>query len=190
MADPPVDLTVLLRRASKETAADAALLERVYDELRLIAGAQMRRESKDHTLQATALVNEAWLRLIGTDGEALPWENRAHFFGAAATAMRRILVDRARRVRSERHGGHMQRQALDGVDRAFDPDAFDFVAVDVALERFARQDPRAARIVELRFFAGLSIQDTARALDISERTVVREWNVARAWLARELQRDD
>jgi len=127
---------------------------------------------------------------VGDDGEALSWDNRAHFFSAAALAMRRILVDRARRVRSEKHGGHMRRQPLDGIDHPFDPDELDFVSLDAALTSLAARDPRAAKVVELRFFAGLSVEDTAAALDASERTVAREWNVARAWLTREMGRGD
>lgn len=182
----PLELTSLLQRAGEDTAAGEALLPRVYDELRRLAGAQMGREASGHTLQATALVHEAWMSLVGPDGEALSWDSRAHFFGAAALAMRRILVDRARRVNSEKRGGNMRRQPLEGVDRAFDPDEVDFVALDEALDALAARDPRAAKVVELRFFAGLSVEDTAAALGISERTVAREWNVARAWLAREV----
>ena len=179
-------LTLVLQRASEDSAAGDLVLPRVYEELRRLAGAQMKRESKGHTLQATALVHEAWIRLLGADGDALPWESRAHFFGAAAQAMRRILVDRARRVQSEKHGGHLRRQPFVGVDRAFDPDEVDFVELDSALDRLAARDPLAARVIELRFFAGLSVDDTARAMELSPRSVAREWSVARAWLAREV----
>jgi len=184
------ELTSILKRAGDDRSAGEAVLPRVYDELRRIAGAQMGRESEGHTLQATALVHEAWMSLVGPDGESLAWDSRAHFFGAAALAMRRILVDRARRVRSEKHGGAMRRQPLDGVDQAFDPDEVDFEALDVALDQLAARDPRAAKVVELRFFAGLSVEDAASALGVSERTVAREWSVARAWLAREVGRGD
>lgn len=183
------DLTRLLHRAGEDTGAGEAVLPRVYEELRRLARAQMGGERAGHTLQATALVHEAWMKLVGPEGDALSWDSRAHFFGAAAQAMRRILVDRARRVRSEKHGGHLRRQPLEGVDRAFDPDELDFVALDTALQRLAEHDPRAARVVEMRFFAGLSVEDTASALDLSERTVARDWNVARAWLSREMERD-
>ncbi|MEZ6016347.1 MAG: ECF-type sigma factor [Planctomycetota bacterium] len=186
------DLTLLLQRAAEDPVAGAAVLPRVYEELRRLAGGAMVGERRSLTLQPTALVHEAWLKLVGDDGEPLAWDGRAHFFGAAAIAMRRILVDRARRVASEKHGGLMQRQSLadleQHVDAPLDADAFDFEALDAALDRLARQDERAARIVELRFFAGLTVEDTARALGVSERTVAREWNVARVWLARELER--
>jgi len=187
MASPdPAELTSLLRQAGDDTAAGKAVLPRVYEELRQLAGAQMGRESGGHTLQATALVHEAWMKLVGPDGESLSWDNRAHFFSAAAIAMRRILVDRARRVQSEKHGGALRRRSLDGVDQAFDPDELDFVALDAALDALAVRDPRAAKVVVLRFFGGLSVEDCGSALGISERTVAREWNLARAWLAREL----
>ncbi len=185
MSDP-LELTSLLRRAGDDPAAGEAILPRVYDELRRLARAQMGREQEGHTLQATALVHEAWMKLVGDDGEALSWDNRAHFFGAAAQAMRRILVDRARRVRSEKHGGLLRRQPLEGVDKAFDPDEVDFIALDEALAKLEARDPRAARVVELRYFAGLSVEDVAAVMEVSERTVAREWSVARAWLAREI----
>ena len=188
MPDDATDLTSLLQRAGRDSRAGDAVLPRVYEELRRLANAQMSRESPSHTLQATALVHEAWMKLVGPDGKALSWDGRAHFFLAAAQAMRRILVDRARRVRSEKHGGNLKRQPLEGVDMAFDPDQLDFIALDEALDGLAKQDLRAARVVELRFFAGLSVEDTAKALEISERTVAREWNVARAWLVREIAR--
>jgi len=182
-------LTRLLQNAGDDSAAGRAVLPRVYEELRRLAGAQMSAENSGHTLQATALVHEAWMKLVGDDGEALSWDGRAHFFSAAALAMRRILVDHARRVQSDKRGGQLRRQPLDGVDQAFDPDELDFVELDAALTNLATQDERAARIVELRFFAGLSVEDTALALDVSERTVARDWGVARAWLAREIGRD-
>jgi len=197
-AEERAELTRLLREAAGDPAAGEALLPLVYDQLRRLAGARMDREAPGHTLQPTALVHEAWLRLLGPEGESLPWENRAHFFGAAAQAMRRVLVERARRVRRERHGGHMRRRPLDDADGpaaggALDPlrsgsgEELDFEALDVALSRLAERDPRAARVVELRFFAGLSVEDVARTLEVSPRTVAREWNVARAWLARAMQ---
>lgn len=185
MQEPANDLTLILRSAGEDEVR-RVIEPRIYDELRRLAQAQMARESGGHTLQATALVHEAWLKLVGKDGAALEWSSRAHFFGAAARAMRQILVDRARRVRSEQHGGAMRRQPLESVDAAFDPDALDFEALDAALERFAQQDERAARVVELRYFAGLSVEDTASALGTSERTVAREWNVAKAWLVKEM----
>ena len=188
MTSDETNLTSILQRSAGDSHAGEAVLPRVYAELRRIAGMQMNDEAAGHTLQATALVHEAWIKLVGKDGEALAWDSRGHFFGAAAQAMRRILVDRSRRVRSDKHGGHVRRQALDGVDQPFDPDELDFVALDIALNGLAERDPRAAKVVELRFFAGLSVEDTALALGVSERTVAREWSVARAWLAREIDR--
>lgn len=185
------DWTRVLRSASDDPAAAEAVLPRVYEELRRLARAQMGREGSGLTLQPTALVHEAWMRLVGDEGESLSWESRRHFFGAAAQAMRRILVERARRVGREKHGGGMRRRAvedLDGQPLADDgaPDAVDLEALDRALTKLAERDPPAARLVELRFFAGLPVDDAARALGISARTAAREWNVARAWLAREM----
>ena len=185
MSDVP-NLTSLLRAAPVDADAERAVLPRVYDELRRMADGQMSRENSGLTLQPTALVHEAWMRLVGSEGEALPWDNRAHFFGAAAQAMRRILVDRARRVQSEKHGGALRRVPLTGADQAVDPEDLDLAALDEALARFEKHDARAAKVIELRFFGGLSVEDTAAVLGTSERTVAREWNVARAWLGREL----
>ena len=189
MSEVP-DLTSLLRAAPGDPSAEQAVLPRVYDELRRMANGQMAKEGAGQTLQPTALVHEAWMRLVGTEGESLPWDNRAHFFGAAAQAMRRILVDRARRVRSEKHGGALRRVPLVGVDPGAgeleDPEGLDLAALDDALTRLEEHDARAAKVVELRFFGGLSVEDTAAVLDVSERTVAREWSVARAWLGREL----
>jgi RNA polymerase sigma factor (TIGR02999 family) len=153
-----------------------------------MAEGKLRGERPGHTLQPTALVNEVYLRLFFRPGTRL--EDRAHFFGAAARAMRQILVDHARHVGRIRRGGDLRRQPSDAIDAAVDaaadPADLDFEALDAALTRLEAHDPRAAKVVELRFFAGLSVADTARALEISERTVAREWNVARAWLARRM----
>ena len=186
MSDPPTELTLLLQRPGMD---EAQLMALVYDQLKALARARLGHEPIGHTLQPTALVHEVWMRLAGPEGERLPWESRAHFFGAAATAMRHILVDRSRRVQSEKHGGLHVHQPLDAVDVALDPDKLDFEALDGALEKLMARDERAARVVELRFFAGLSVEDTALALDLSERTVAREWSVARAFLVREMERD-
>ena len=186
------ELTHILQNASKDPEAAGAILPRVYDELRRIAQAHMNRERDGMTIQATALVHEAWIGLCGTQGEALDWNSRGHFFSAAARAMRQILVDRARRVHRVKHGGAMQRRTLDrlqddvAIDIAEADEQLDFVALDRALQKLAGRDPRMAKVVDLRFFAGLSVEDTARALDISPRTVKREWAVARAWLQREI----
>jgi RNA polymerase sigma factor (TIGR02999 family) len=190
MLDRRLDLTRILQRADSDPEAVERLLLLVYNELHELASRQMKREPAGHTLQTTALVHEAWLRLTGADGEALAWNSRAHFFCAAARAMRRILVERARRVQREKHGGQWKRSPLEAVDEAIRPDnptGVDFVALDAALTTLAQRDERAARVVDLRYFAGLSAQDTARSLGISERSVAREWNVARAFLANALE---
>lgn len=166
-------------------AAANELLPLVYDQLLAIARHRMQHENPNHTLQATALVNEAYIRLVGS--EPMSWSSRAHFFHAAAKAMRRILIDHARRRGRDKRGGGMKRKPLDAIDMALTDDEDQIVALDAALDRLAREDPRAASIVELRFYAGLSVEDTAAALKLSERTVKREWAFARAWLYRALE---
>ena len=159
------------------------LVPLVYDELRKLASSYLRGERADHTLQTTALVHEAYLKLA--DQRHTSWANRSHFFGIAAQAMRRILVDHARtRSRAKRDGGRsvtLEEELAGSVGR---PD--EILEVDEALERLAQLDPRQARIVELRYFAGLTIEDTALTLDLSPATVKREWTSARAWLQQEL----
>jgi RNA polymerase sigma factor (TIGR02999 family) len=176
------DVTRILSDLAKGDAQAAGeLLPLVYDELRKLAAARMAAESSNQTLQPTALVHEAYLRLIGSADEA-KWENRGHFFAAAAEAMRRILVDAARRKRTEKHGGHRQRVELSDVpaDSGIADDRL--LALDAALTRFAAEDPVAAQVVELRHFAGLSIEDAATALGLSRATAYRHWTYARAWL--------
>lgn len=176
------DVTRLLDAAAAgDRHAAAELLPLVYDELRKLAAARMAAESPDQTLQPTALVHEAFLRLIGTTVEQR-WENRAHFFAAAAEAMRRILVDAARRKRSHKHGGGRRRVELPDVAAEPDLDHERLLALDAALTRLAAEDPTAARVVELRYFAGLSIEDAAAALGMSRATAYRHWTYARAWL--------
>lgn len=186
----PSEVTRLLEEVGKGSRlASDELLPLVYDELRTLAARRLQREAPGQTLDATSLVHEAYLRLLG-DGTPT-WENRAHFFGAAALAMRRILVERSRRIRSGKHGGGRQRVPLTDLDVAAvgpDADAIDFVALDAALQRMEREDERVARIVMLRFFAGLSIEETAQALDMSPSSVKREWACARAWLYDEIGR--
>ena len=179
------NLTVLLRKIDAgDEAAALQLLPLVYGELRKIAAAKMARERPGQTLQATALVHEAWLRL---GGEEQPrWENRAHFFGAAAEAMRRILVDHARRKRREKHGGQYVRVDWENLDVAMTADSETVLAVNEALERLAQHDAIGARLIELRFFAGLSNVEAAQVLGLSERTAKRTWAYARAWLRKEL----
>jgi RNA polymerase sigma-70 factor (ECF subfamily) len=183
---PTGDVTALLRiwRDGDERAFER-LIPLVYDELHVMAARYLAGERSNVTLQATGLVNEVCLRLLGWD--PVRWHNRGHFFGVSAQMMRRVLVDIARRRRAERRGGPaVVHVPLDGVDVALgEPDA-DLVAVDDALERLAAQDPRKARVVELRFFGGLSMDETAQALGVSVRTAHNDWAFARAWLYREL----
>jgi RNA polymerase sigma factor (TIGR02999 family) len=161
------------------------LLPVVYKELRALAGAQMRLERPDHTLQTTALVHEAYMRMLG--GQNPPWNDRGHFFRAAAEAMRRILVDHARKHRRVKRGGDRLRVSLSGLNLGTADDQEQILALDEALDRLEQQDPRVADVVRLRFFVGLSVEETAKALEMSERTVKREWSFARAWLYTALQ---
>ena len=169
-----------------KTALDR-LVPLIYPELRRIAGRYLRRERPDHTLQPTALVHEIFLQLV--DQRYATWDNRAQFFAVAAQLMRRILVDHARSRQALKRGGSITKVALEiqGVDVSADPVAAEVLAVDQALERLAEQDPDQARIVELRFFAGLTVEETAHVVRRSARTVKREWRLAKAWLFRELQ---
>ena len=161
------------------------LVPLVYEDLRRMAAGYMRREPVAHALQPTALVHEAYVRLI--DQRQVKWRNRAHFFGVAAGMMRRILVDQARLRRAEKRGGQWQRVTLSGVDvPAETPQAIDVLALHEALERLAAFDPRQERLVELRYFGGLTIEEAAEVLGISEKTVAREWTIAQAWLRAEL----
>lgn len=170
-----------------DAVAGAELLPLVYDELRRLAAAQIAHESAMLTLQPTALVHEAWLRL-GGDRQA-EWKNRRHFFGAAAQAMRQILIERARRRATEKHGGGLQRVAALEIDlAASEPDHESVVAVCAALDRFAQLDPEKAELVRLRYFVGLTIEEAAATMDISVATAKRHWTFARAWLAREMKR--
>jgi RNA polymerase sigma-70 factor (ECF subfamily) len=158
----------------------------VYGELRRLAHHYLRSERSDHTLQSTALVHEAYARLVGQN---IPeWQNRAHFFGVAAQLMRQILVDYARQHRAEKRGGELCKLALDDVEVQARPADVDVVALDDALQHLARIDPQQSRVVELRFFGGLSIEDTSEVLGVSPSTVKRDWNTARVWLYREMDR--
>jgi RNA polymerase sigma factor (TIGR02999 family) len=176
------DVTHLLDAAAAgDRKAAADLLPFVYDELRQLAAARMAAESPDQTLQPTALVHEAYLRLIGPADQPR-WENRGHFFAAAAEAMRRILVDAARRKQTHKHGGHRRRVELPDVPARPEVADEQLLALDEALTRLAAEDPVAARVVELRHFAGLSIEDAAATLGLSRATAYRHWTYARAWL--------
>lgn len=162
-----------------------SLMPLVYEDLRRMAGGYMRREPAGHPLQPTALVHEAYVRLI--DQRQVKWRNRAHFFGVAAGMMRRILVDQARLRRAEKRGGGWERVTLVDDDVAADgPDIVDVVALHESLERLAAFDPQQERIVELRYFGGLTIEEAAEVLGISAATVVREWTIAKAWLRADL----
>jgi len=188
--DPAPDVTqLLLGWSGGDRSASDQLMAAVYAELHAQAARAMGREMPEHTLQATALVNEAYLRLI--DQRRVQWRNRSHFFGVAAQLMRRILVDHARGRHAAKRGGGMPAITLDGADGAHDaaPDesGVDVLVLHEALERLAAIDPRQARVVELRYFGGMNIEDTAEALDLSPATIKREWAVARAWLRRELR---
>ena len=152
----------------------------VYEELRTMARSRLRGERSGHTLETTALVHEAYLRLVG--GDHTPWESRAHFFHAAAEAMRRILIEYARRRTRVKRGGTRVRVDLDEAFPAEWPDPDELLAVDEAIRRLESEDGRAADVVRLRYFAGLSVEETAKALDLSDRTVMREWAYAKAWL--------
>jgi len=160
------------------------LLPEVYDELRKLARARLSRERHQNTLQPTALVHEAYLR-VGTENQR--WDRRGHFFAAAALAMRRILVERARHYQRLKRGAGAERVDLDSNVASSDPRLTDLVAIDEALTELERTDPRKAQVVSLRYFAGLSIEETAAALDISPATVKNEWKFARAWLYRALE---
>jgi RNA polymerase sigma factor (TIGR02999 family) len=162
------------------------LIPLVYEELRAIAGRYLSRESPSHTLQSTALVHEAYFKLIGQ--RRVQWQNRAHFFGIAAQMMRRILVDHARHQHREKRGGPAPKLSLDQAIAQAEPEAdVDLLALDEALTSLAEIDPRGARIIELRFFSALTIDETAEVLDISAGTVKRDWSAARAWLYREMR---
>jgi RNA polymerase sigma factor (TIGR02999 family) len=188
---PPGDPTQLLNKAAAgDEQAVSKLMPLVYDELRRLAASYLRRERPGQTLQATALVNEAYIRLIGE--RAHNWQNRTHFLAIAALSMRQILVERARRRHAAKRGGDPERITLDeqllpaargGADEV------DVLALDAALERLAALDSRQAKVVEMRYFGGLTIEETAAALDISPATVKRHWTLARAWLRRELAKE-
>jgi RNA polymerase sigma-70 factor, ECF subfamily len=181
-------VTMLLDRVSSgDRAATEELFPLVYDELRSLAASFLAREKAGHTLQPTALVNEAYMRLVGP-GE-VTWDNRAHFFGAAARAIRRILTDHARSRGRQKRGGGAGRVPLDDGSFTVDPPSIDLLALDEALTRLAALDEQKARVVELRFFGGLTEEETARALGVSISTVTRDWRFARVWLKREIGED-
>jgi RNA polymerase sigma factor (TIGR02999 family) len=181
-------VTQLLSEVGRgDEGAAAVLFERVYAELRGLARSYLRKERPDHTLQATALVHEAYLRLVGN--EKAEWENRIHFFNVAAQVMRNILVDHARKHRAEKRGGHERKLSLDEAVSFFSERDINLVALDEALVTLETLDPQQARIVELRFFGGLKIEEIAHLLNISETSVSREWHKAKMWLRSQLIKD-
>jgi RNA polymerase sigma factor (TIGR02999 family) len=183
------DITLLLGAAEGgDPEAAARLLPLVYDELRRLAARRLAHEAPGQTLQPTALVHEAYLRLVGSD-DCQSWSNRRHFFAAAAEAMRRILVETARRKNADKRGAGFARRAITDVDVAAPETPDEVLALDEALTRLAAADPQAAELVRLRFFAGLPLPEVAQLLDVAPRTADRLWAYARAWLHRELRGD-
>jgi RNA polymerase sigma factor (TIGR02999 family) len=190
MEDAPEAVTRLL---AQWQGGDQAALDRlvpfVYRELRAIAGRYLARESSSHTLQSTALVHEVYVKLVGQ--HSVQWQNRAHFFGIAAQMMRRILVDHARGQHRLKRGGPAATLSLDEAMAVSEPERdIDLIGLDDALTALALIDPRAARVVELRFFSGLTVEETAEVMATSPGTVKRDWNTARAWLYREMRPPD
>ena len=186
MSAPDGQVTLLLTelREGNQEAANR-LMPLIYSELRRMAGSFMQRERPGHTLQATALVNEVYMRLAG--GATVPWQNRAHFFGIAAHAMREVLLDYARRhIAGKRGGKDAQKVDIDVELRGVSPKIENVIVIDEALQRLERIDPRQSRLIELRFFAGLSVEETAEVMGVSPVTIKREWRSAKAWLHREL----
>jgi RNA polymerase sigma-70 factor (ECF subfamily) len=185
MSENP-EVTLLLSALTRgDDGAASKLVPVVYDELRRLAASYMRRERVDHTLQATALVHEAYLKLI--EQRSVNWQSRAHFFGVAAQLMRRILIDHARGHSRQKRGGEQKKVSLDEAFVFSEQQADELLAVDDSLNRLAKIDPRQARVVELRFFSGLSVEETAEVLGVSPKTIKRDWSVAKAWLYADLK---
>lgn len=185
------EITVMLRGLNAETTRETldALLPLVYDELHRQAHRYLRGERRSHTLQTTALINEAYLRLVGQ--KSVEWQNRAHFFALAANMMRRILVDYAKTKHRAKRGGNDEDLPLENAlsvaaETTSEAVKIDLIALDSALDKLAAKDERLARIVELRYFSGLTVEETAEVLKVSEMTVKRDWNVAKAWLHKEI----
>jgi RNA polymerase sigma-70 factor, ECF subfamily len=181
------DITVLLQKIRQgDAAAESDLIPLIYNELRAIARNQMGRERPDHSLQATVLVHDAFLQLVGNS--QIDWSNRAHFFALASRVMRHILVDHARTARAQKRPGFRQKVELESALVFVEGQQADFLALDEALERLAEFDPRQSRVVEMHFFGGLGFEEIAEVLGISDRTAKRDWTMARAWLYRELSK--
>lgn len=184
MSASPGEVTrLLIAMQDGQPDAEARLLTLVYDELRRLAAGYMRRERPDHTLQATALVHEAYLKLAG---QTVTWQSRAHFFGVAAQIMRRILVDHARACHAEKRGSGQAKVSLDNALLLSTAESGELLDLDNALTRLAEIDAHLARVVELRYFAGMSVSETAEVMGCSTRTVNRDWRAAQAWLRREM----
>jgi RNA polymerase sigma-70 factor (ECF subfamily) len=187
MEPPATDVTLLLKRySSGDQDALAQLIPKIYDELRRLASSYLQRERLDHTLQTTALVHEAYLRLV--DQKQVQWNNRNHFFAVAAQMMRRILIDHARKHVSLKRGKSFTRISLDEAAVFSREKPRELLVVDELLTRLASLDPQESRIVELRFFAGLSLEETAEVMGLSTAKVRREWTVAKAWFTREMEK--
>jgi len=182
--DPPTATALLLAWGSGDPGALDQLMPLVYDQMRRLARLHLRRERAGHTLQATALVNEVYLRSIEVD--QVQWQNRAHFFAMASRVMRRILVDSARARRYQKRGGGAERVSLDEALLVSNEPAHDLIALDDALNALAAFDGRKSQVVEMRFFGGLTVAETAEVLDVSPDTVMRDWRLAKVWLLREL----
>ncbi len=180
----PIDITHLLHSARDDRSASEALYSRIYDELKLVARNQLRLERPDHTLQPTALVNEAYLKLV--DQTQVDWQNRNHFFAIASRAIRRILVDHARHRRRAKRGGGAEKLPLEYANlvATVGPSPIDLVALDDALTRLRAEDAEKCEVVEMRFFGGLNNSEIAEVLNMSSRTVERHWRYAKAWLFR------
>jgi RNA polymerase sigma-70 factor (ECF subfamily) len=183
----PNEITQQLIAWSKgDSAALDKLIPAVYQELRRMADRCLRGENAEHSLQPTALVHEAYLRLI--DQSRVEWHNRSHFFGVAAQMMRRILIDHAKTKHREKRGGKARKLSLDEIANYADEPAAELIALDEALKILAEMDERKSRIVEMRYFGGLTVEETAQVLGVSDKTVMRDWNLAKAWLYQQLNR--
>jgi RNA polymerase sigma-70 factor, ECF subfamily len=181
--------TLLLDWRNGNPSAGEELLGVIYKDLRRLAARYLRQERSDHTLQPTALVHELYLRVF-TSGEHITWQNRAHFFAVAAQTLRRILVDHARMRQTTKRGGHQVRLSLTEANGLAEPRADNLIEIDEALQRLTELEPRAAQVVELRFFGGLQVEEVAEVLGVSVITVKRDWKVARAWLTAQLTTSD
>ncbi len=179
------EITALLQKMKAgDKAAESALISALHGELRRLAGALLRGNRRNHTLQPTALVNEAYMKMMG--GQQVSWQDRAHFFAVAARSMRQILIDHARGLLAQKRGGNVEMVQFDEGMPFENARPVELLAVNEALAQLEKNDPRVHRIVELRFFAGLSVEETAEVMEISPRTVKREWSLGRAWLLGEL----